>query len=384
MAYGIKRRILGLILLVVVIVIGSYLMGFRIGERPSDSYVASDFIFEYYNGSIRGRVDGLAKFQRLESLMAEETFLSAVGEGTITRDGIAGNGFLEEIDTNQVMLSSIFDGEKEKKFRYQTNTRLKIDEDTIHTVRFNGEVTVEEKDGSWVVTGFYPDFDNIQVMTTYGRSYLRLADRTGSPVQEVKVSVEGLDRTFHIKEDESVIQLQMPSNKEQVFSVEVLLDGGDSIINQFVGDFSDGKNVDIVVQLSEKNQLEMVPASLVKGIAKELGDMDVIPDKKLVEYKVSRLLGGGSVLELEVRDSDDGDSIIRVLADHSLRYATIKQFELDDLEEYYRIDEFNTLSGEVRTHSIFKEKGKYILQRDDGLATEISGASYRELVELLN
>jgi hypothetical protein len=70
------------------------------------------------------------------------------------------------------------------------------------------------------------------------------------------------------------------------------------------------------------------------------------------------------------------------LSDHSLRYTTAEEVHLNE-QEYYLIDEYNTLGGESRSYSVFVENDKYILQRDDGTATEISGESYKGIVELL-
>ncbi|WP_422485451.1 hypothetical protein [Gudongella sp. DL1XJH-153] len=384
MTNKISKKIFSFILVVILIILGSYLMGFRLSEEPTDSNVASHFIFDYYTGSIGGRVDGSDKLDKLSSLMDKDTFKDAADEGLISKEGIAGNGFLEEIDTNQVMLSPVSDEDMEKTFKYQANTRLKLGEDSIHTVRFNGEITVGDQSGSWFVTGFNPDFENIEVMTTYGRSYIRIANRSHESMEEAKVTFNGIDQTLHLMGDERVIQIQMPSNREQIFSVEVVLEDGLTVTNQFDGDFSDGKNVDLVVQENEKDQLEITHASVLTGITDELREMDYLPDRQLVEYEVSKLLGGRPILKTEADDNDSRSAIIRALADHSLRYKTVEEVDLNELEEYYRIDEYSTLSGEPRYYGIFMENDKYILQRGDGAASEISGESYKGIVELLN
>ena len=359
-------------------------MGFRLREEPTASNAASNFIFEYYTGSIRGRVDGSAKLDKLSSLMDKDTFRDAAEQGLISEKGIAGNGYLEEVDTNQVTLSNAYDTGQGKTFKYQTNTRLKQDGDTIHTVRFSGEITVVDQEVVWLVTGFNPDFDNIEVMTTYGRSYLRIANRFNKSMAELRVSFDGIDQNLHLIEDERVIQLQMPSKGELNFSVEVIFEDGSIVTNQFVGDFSDGKNVDLVVQEGEKDQLEIGLASLVTGITEELKEMDGLLDKQLVEYEVSKLLGGGPILKTDASDNKGRRAVIRALADHALRYSSIKEIDLVGPEEYYLINEYDALRGESRFYSVYTENDKYILQRDDGTATEISGESFRGIADLLD
>jgi hypothetical protein len=384
MTNKITKRVLSFILAITLIILGVYLMGFRLKEEPTDSNMASHFIFDYYTGSIRGRVDGSAKLDKLSSQMDKDAFKDAVDRGLISKEGIAGNGFLEEIDTNQVTLSNAYDKGQEKTFKYQTSTSLKLGEDSIHTVRFNGEINVGDQSGSWFVTGFNPDFENIEVMTTYGRSYIRIANRSHESIKEAKVTFDGIDQTLHLMGDERVIQIQMPSNREQIFSVEVVFEDGLTVMNQFDGDFSDGKNVDLVVQENEKGQLEITHASVLTGITDELREMDYLPDRQLVEYEVSKLLEGRPILKTEADDNDSRSAIIRALADHSLRYTTVEEVDLNELEEYYRIDEYSTLSGDVRYFSIFMENDRYILQREDGTATEISGESYKGIVNLLD
>jgi len=384
MTNKIAKRILSFILVVVLIILGVYLMGFRLREEPTASNAASNFIFEYYTGSLRGRVDRSAKLDKLSSLMDKDTFRDAAEQGLISENGIAGNGYLEEVDTNQVTLSNAYDMGQDKTFKYQTKTRLKQDGDTIHTVRFSGEITVVDQEGVWLVTGFNPDFDNVEVMTTYGRSYLRIANRFNKSMAELRVSFDGIDQNLHLVEDERVIQLQMPSKGELNFSVEVIFEDGSTVTNQFVGDFSDGKNVDLVVQEEEKDKLEIGLASLVTGITEELKEMDGLTDKQLVEYEVSKLLGGGPILKTDASDNKDRSAVIRALADHTLRYTTAEKVHLNDLGEYYLIEEHNALGGEARYYSVFIENDQYILQRDDGTATEISGESYRGIVDLLD
>jgi hypothetical protein len=176
----------------------------------------------------------------------------------------------------------------------------------------------------------------------------------------------------------------MPSKGELNFSVEVIFEDGSIVTNQFVGDFSDGKNVDLVVQEEEKDKLEIGLASLVTGITEELKEMDGLTDKQLVEYEVSKLLGGGPILKTDASDNKDRSAVIRALADHTLRYTTAEKVHLNDLGEYYLIEEHNALGGEARYYSVFIENDQYILQRDDGTATEISGESYRGIVDLLD
>jgi len=384
MTKRITKKILGVILVIILIIVGVYLMGFRLREEPTASNAASNFIFEYYTGSIRGRVDGSAKLDKLSSLMDKDTFRDAAEQGLISEKGIAGNGYLEEVDTNQVTLSNAYDTGQGKTFKYQTNTRLKQDGDTIHTVRFSGEITVVDQEVVWLVTGFNPDFDNIEVMTTYGRSYLRIANRFNKSMAELRVSFDGIDQNLHLIEDERVIQLQMPSKGELNFSVEVIFEDGSIVTNQFVGDFSDGKNVDLVVQEGEKDQLEIGLASLVTGITEELKEMDGLLDKQLVEYEVSKFLGDGPILKTDANDNKGRRAVIRALADHALRYSSLKEIDLDGLEEYYLINEYDALRGESRFYSVFTENDKYILQRDDGTATEISGESFRGIADLLD
>jgi hypothetical protein len=382
MTNKITKKVFSFVLVIVLIILGVYLMGFRLREEPTASNAASSFIFEYYTGSIRGRVDDSAKLDKLSSLMAKDAFKDAADKGLVSKEGIAGNGFLEEIDTNQVTLYNAYDTDHERTFKYQANTRLKLGEDTINTVRFNGEITVVDQEGVWLVTDFNPDFDNIEVMTTYGRSYLRIANRSNKSMTEARVSFDGIDQTLHLMEDERVIQLQMPSNGELNFSVEVIFEDGSTGTNHFIGDFSDGKNVDLVVQEDEKGHLEVATASPVTGITEELKEMDGLPDKQLVEYEVSKFLGGGPILKTNVNDNYGRRAVIRALSDHSLRYTTAEEVHLNE-QEYYLIDEYNTLGGESRSYSVFVENDKYILQRDDGTATEISGESYKGIVELL-
>src|SRR5690554_3226536 len=138
MTNKIAKKVLSFILVVVLITLGGYLMGFRLTEEATGSNVASQFIFDYYSGSIRGRVDGLAKLDKLSSLLDEDATKDAADKGLISKEGIIGNGFLEEIDTNQVMLSNVSEEDKEKTFNYHTTTSLKLGEDSIHTVRFKG------------------------------------------------------------------------------------------------------------------------------------------------------------------------------------------------------------------------------------------------------
>jgi len=384
MTNRITKKILGVILVIILIIVGVYLMGFRLREEPTASNAASNFIFEYYTGSIRGRLDGSAKLDKLSRLMDKDAFKDAADKGLVSKEGIAGNGFLEEIDTNQVTLYDAYDTDHERTFKYQANTRLKLGEDTINTVRYNGEITVVDQEGVWLVTNFNPDFDNIEVMTTYGRSYLRIANRSNKSMAEIRLSFDGIDQNLHLMEDEALIQLQMPSNVELNFSVEVIFEDGSTVTNQFIGDFSDGKNVDLVVQEDEKDQLEITTASPVTGITEELKEMDGLPDKQLVEYEVSKFLGGGPILKTDANDNKDRSAVIRALADHALRYTTAEKVHLNDLEEYYLIEEQSSLRGESRFYSVFTENDKYILQRDDGTATEISGESYKGIVELLD
>src|SRR5690554_148384 len=384
MTNRITKKILGVILVIILSISGVYLMGFRLREEPTASNAASNFIFEYYIGSIRGRVDGSAKLDKLSSLMDKDTFRDAAEQGLISEKGIAGNGYLEEVDTNQVTLSNAYDMGQDKTFKYQTKTRLKQDGDTIHTVRFSGEITVVDQEGVWLVTGFNPDFDNVEVMTTYGRSYLRIANRFNKSMAELRVSFDGIDQNLHLIEDERVIQLQMPSKGQLNSSVEVIFEDGSIVTNQFVGDFSDGKNVDLVVQEGEKDQLEIGLASLVTGITEELKEMDGLLDKQLVEYEVRKLLGGGPILKTDASDNKGRRALIRALADHALRYSSLKEIDLDGLEEYYLIEEHSSLGRESRFYSVFTENDKYILQRDDGTATEISGESFRGIADLLD
>jgi hypothetical protein len=176
----------------------------------------------------------------------------------------------------------------------------------------------------------------------------------------------------------------MPSKGELNFSVEVIFEDGSIVTNQFVGDFSDGKNVDLVVQEGEKDQLEIGLASLVTGITEELKEMDGLLDKQLVEYEVSKFLGDGPILKTDANDNKGRRAVIRALADHALRYSSLKEIDLDGLEEYYLINEYDALRGESRFYSVFTENDKYILQRDDGTATEISGESFRGIADLLD
>ena len=384
MTNRITKKILGVILVIILIIVGVYLMGFRLREEPTASNAATNFIFEYYTGSIRGRLDGSAKLDKLSRLMDKDAFKDAADKGLVSKEGIAGNGFLEEIDTNQVTLYNAYDTDHERTFKYQANTRLKLGEDTINTVRYNGEITVVDQEGVWLVTDFNPDFDNIEVMTAYGRSYLRIANRSNKSMAEIRLSFDGIDQNLHLMEDEALIQLQMPSNGELNFSVEVIFEDGSKVTNQFVGDFSDGKNVDLVVQEDEKGHLEVATASPVTGITEELKEMDGLPDKQLVEYEVSKFLGGGPILKTDASDNKGRRAVIRALADHALRYSSLKEIDLDGLEEYYLIEEQSSLRGESRFYSVFTENVKYILQRDDGTATEISGESYKGIVELLD
>jgi hypothetical protein len=384
MTNKITKKVFSFVLVIVLIILGVYLMGFRLREEPTASNAASSFIFEYYTGSIRGRVDDSAKLDKLSSLMAKDAFKDAAEQGLLSEKGIAGNGFLEEIDTNQVTLYNAYDTDHERTFKYQANTRLKLGEDTINTVRYNGKITVVDQEGVWLVTDFNPDFDNIEVMTTYGRSYLRIANRSNKSMTEARVSFDGIDQTLHLMEDERVIQLQMPSNGELNFSVEVIFEDGSTGTNHFIGDFSDGKNVDLVVQEDEKGHLEVATASPVTGITEELKEMDGLPDKQLVEYEVSKFLGGGPILKTDASDNKDRRAVIRALADHALRYSSLKEIDLVEPEEYYLINEYDALRGESRFYSVYTENDKYILQRDDGTATEISGESYKGIVELLD
>ena len=384
MTNKITKKVFSFVLVIVLIILGVYLMGFRLREEPTASNAASSFIFEYYTGSIRGRVDDSAKLDKLSSLMAKDAFKDAADKGLVSKEGIAGNGFLEEIDTNQVTLYNAYDTDHERTFKYQANTRLKQDEDTINTVRYNGKITVVDQEGVWLVTDFNPDFDNIEVMTTYGRSYLRIANRSNKSMTEARVSFDGIDQTLHLMEDERVIQLQMPSNGELNFSVEVIFEDGSTGTNHFIGDFSDGKNVDLVVQEDEKDHLEVATASPVTGITEELKEKDGLPDKQLVEYEVSKFLGGGPILKTDASDNKDRRAVIRALADHALRYSSLKEIDLVEPEEYYLINEYDALRGESRFYSVYTENDKYILQRDDGTATEISGESYKGIVELLD
>jgi hypothetical protein len=384
MTNKITKKVFSFVLVIVLIILGVYLMGFRLREEPTASNAASSFIFEYYTGRIRGRLDDSAKLDKLSSLMAKDAFKDAAEQGLLSEKGIAGNGFLEEIDTNQVTLYNAYDTDHERTFKYQANTRLKLGEDTINTVRYNGKITVVDQEGVWLVTDFNPDFDNIEVMTTYGRSYLRIANRSNKSMTEARVSFDGIDQTLHLMEDERVIQLQMPSNGELNFSVEVIFEDGSTGTNHFIGDFSDGKNVDLVVQEDEKGHLEVATASPVTGITEELKEMDGLPDKQLVEYEVSKFLGGGPILKTDASDNKDRRAVIRALADHALRYSSLKEIDLVEPEEYYLINEYDALRGESRFYSVYTENDKYILQRDDGTATEISGESYKGIVELLD
>ena len=384
MTKRITKKIFGVILVIILIIVGVYLMGFRLREEPTASNAVSNFIFEYYTGSIRGRLDGSAKLDKLSRLMDKDAFKDAADKGLVSKEGIAGNGFLEEIDTNQVTLYNAYDTDHERTFKYQANTRLKLGENTINTVRYNGEITVVDQEGVWLVTDFNPDFDNIEVMTTYGRSYLRIANRSNKSMAEIRVSFDGIDQNLHLMEDEALIQLQMPSNGELNFSVEVIFEDGSTVTNQFIGDFSDGKNVDLVVQEDEKEQLEITTASPVTGITEELKEMDGLPDKQLVEYEVSKFLGDGPILKADANDNKGRRALIRALADHALRYSSLKEIDLDGLEEYYLIEEHSSLGRESRFYSVFTENDKFILQREDGTATEISGESYKGIMELLD
>jgi hypothetical protein len=95
-------------------------------------------------------------------------------------------------------------------------------------------------------------------------------------------------------------------------------------------------------------------------------------------------LGDGPILKTDASDNKDRRAVIRALADHALRYSSLKEIDLVEPEEYYLINEYDALRGESRFYSVYTENDKYILQRDDGTATEISGESYKGIVELLD
>lgn len=257
-------------------------------KSDTDKAVAEEFLTTYYtidntdivdmfydtslmdNSNIDTDGHGIAEIKGIDEavndkygiLMTEDALSRAAANRTILIGEITAREYGSRLKPENVKLWDVESSENGKiEYQYSISSKVIFSDGTEELVNLLGSLVMEEVEGVWKVSDFRPDRTELTKVLKFGKSFLYITNQSNAPIRKVEFSTEGnssgamnADNT-DMKKD-TRFSFEMIDAESLEYTIK-LLDKDDKVLleQSFTSDFSDGKEVQLIIKEDTEGNL---------------------------------------------------------------------------------------------------------------------------------